>query len=274
MRIAVLADIHGNLVALEAALEHMQRLHPDYLIIAGDMVNGAPDSHACWKLCHSLQVPLLFGNHERYVADFDTPRALPDWSKEHFGPVRWAASQFNQAEQAQITALPRSLSLPEFPEILFVHASLRADRDTIQAATPADELTQMFPGSQATLIVRAHNHEQRVRLWGNRTIVTTGSVGMALDLLPHVQYLVLEYQQTGWQIQHQSVPYDLTAATRRFETTGYREAAGPMTLLYLREMLTASSQIVPFLRLEQQWLAEQPTLSLSAAVDRFYSQRW
>ena len=49
MRIAVLADIHGNLAALEAVLEELGRLRPDRLLVLGDVVDGAPDSIACWR---------------------------------------------------------------------------------------------------------------------------------------------------------------------------------------------------------------------------------
>jgi Icc-related predicted phosphoesterase len=48
MRIAIIADIHGNLPALEAALAAVEKLRPDRLIVAGDIVDGAPDSAACW----------------------------------------------------------------------------------------------------------------------------------------------------------------------------------------------------------------------------------
>lgn len=48
MRIAVIADIHGNLVAFEAAFDYIQTLGVDQLVIAGDVVNGAPDS-AGWN---------------------------------------------------------------------------------------------------------------------------------------------------------------------------------------------------------------------------------
>ena len=49
MRIAILADIHGNLPALDAALARVAALRVDRLIVAGDIVVGAPDSAACVK---------------------------------------------------------------------------------------------------------------------------------------------------------------------------------------------------------------------------------
>ena len=82
MRIAVITDIHGNLVAFEAALDYIQTLGVDQLVIAGDVVNGAPDSAGCWQLAQSLNCPILLGNHERYVIDYGTERADPTWETE------------------------------------------------------------------------------------------------------------------------------------------------------------------------------------------------
>jgi len=43
MRIAVLSDIHGNIPAFEAAIEHAKKQRVDQIVIAGDLVIGAPD---------------------------------------------------------------------------------------------------------------------------------------------------------------------------------------------------------------------------------------
>ena len=59
MRIAVISDIHGNLPALETALAAVEELKPDRLIVGGDVVDGAPDSAACWERVKQLQCPVL-----------------------------------------------------------------------------------------------------------------------------------------------------------------------------------------------------------------------
>ena len=89
MRIAILADIHGNLPAFEAALDHASRQRVDRTIVAGDIVNGSPDSAACWRLARSLGYPIVRGNHERYVARYGTAAGDPAWLSEQFAPVRW-----------------------------------------------------------------------------------------------------------------------------------------------------------------------------------------
>jgi hypothetical protein len=268
MRIAILADIHGNLPAFEAALDHVTRQQVDHLIIAGDIVIGSPDSATCWRLARGLGCPIVRGNHERYVAHFGRPDAPPEWKSDRFAPVRWAVQQLDQAEIAALDALPPYVCLPELPDLLVVHASLRADRDSIMPYTSDQQLAEMFPDLREGWVVRAHNHAGMVRLWKDRTIITAGAVGLPLDGSPTAQYLLLEQRAGSWRIMHQSVPYDVDAALRRFRETGYLEAAGPMARLFMREVATASHHMVPFLHAYARWSAREP-VPLGAAVERF-----
>ena len=226
MRIAVLTDIHGNLPAFEAVLDDVTHRHVELTVIGGDVVNGAPDSAACWQLARALNCPMLFGNHEGYVVDYGTPRANPAAELPQFAPVRWAAAQCSDAEKREMGVLPRHLLLPEAPELLFVHASQRSDRDTIAAHTPEVEFSAMFPNTEATLIVRGHNHFSQVRVWGKRLILTAGAVGLHQGEPRAAQYVLLERRQTGWMFEHRVVHYDIDRALRRFAETGYLEATG------------------------------------------------
>jgi predicted phosphodiesterase len=268
MRIAVLADIHGNLLAFEAALAHAQARAVDQIIIAGDVVVGAPDSAACWRLAASLGCPIVRGNHERYLADLGTERAEPIWSTPQYAPLQHAASQLGAAERAAIAALPQRLRPPDAPELLVVHASLRSDRDSLTADTPDAALPALFPDPAAALIIRGHNHVPAARAWGERLIVTAGSVGLPLNGETTAQYLLLERRRSGWRAEHQSAPYDLDAALRRFEQGGYLEATGVIGQLYQRELATARLQLTPFLRLYGRLAAEGP-IDMETALARY-----
>jgi predicted phosphodiesterase len=268
MRIAVLADIHGNLAAFEAALEHVQRQQVDQIIIAGDIVGGSPDSLDCWLLAESLRCPIIRGNHERYVAHYNTPAGNPLWHTEQFAPVRWTVSQLTDQQRQALGALPLHLHFSELPDLLVVHGSLRNDRDTVALYTPDAELATMFPDVQQTIIARAHNHICQVRHWQDRLIITAGSVGLPLDGNPTAQYLILQRRQTEWNVAHQSVPYDVDRTLRRFHETGYLEIAGPMARLFMREVATGAHHLVPFLRAYSRWQEREP-LPLDAAINRF-----
>lgn len=268
MRIAVFADIHGNLAALEAVLAEVEKLAPDHVIVLGDVVDGAPDSIACWRRVSDLEVPLLRGNHERYVYDFGTERASPEWSAPHFAPVRWAVDQCDTSVRQAMQALPLTLRLPEAPELLFAHASSRSDNDSVFMHTPESVLAPMFPGVEASWIIRGHNHLPGLRSWGPRQILNLGAVGLPLDGHLAAQFAVLERRNLNWRARHVAVPYDVEATLRRFRESGYLEAGGPMARLFLREVATATHHFVPFLRHYGHAIREG-RVEAGTAIDRF-----
>ncbi len=270
MRIAVLNDVHGNLPAFEAALAHAREHGPDLMVIAGDLVIGAPDSATCIELALSLNCPIIRGNHERYVLDYKTERAHPTWLEERFAPMHEAHEQLTQKLLEKIARFETRLDLPQAPGVLFVHGSARSDVDSVKLCTSEEELAQMFSGCQQRLIVRGHNHIGQVRVWDQgRMIVTSGSVGMALDGHPTAQYLLLDQTASGWRFTHQSAEYDLGEVLGRYRDTHYVAKAGPMGRLFMREVMTASHQVVPFLKAWKVWQESGERLSLGQGVERF-----
>ena len=267
MRLAVLSDIHGNLAALEAVLEHTGQLHVDGFVVIGDVVVGAPDSLACWERVTELKCPVLRGNHETYVSAFGTAAADPAWSTPQFAPVAWAAAQLGDEARGLLGALPFSLTLPDLPDVLFVHASLRSDRDNPDAYTPDDVLAKMFPDLEARYVVRGHDHVAATRSWDRRQLVTNGSIGIPLSGIPEAQYSILDVGAAP-RVTFYSVPYDVDATLKRFHETGCLDEAGPVAHLFYREIALATPQLIPFLRGYARWSVDG-TLSLEAAVRAF-----
>lgn len=273
MRIAILADIHGNLPAFEAALAHVANEGVDQIVLAGDIVNGSPDSARCWQLARSLNCPMLRGNHERYVFDYGTSAANSLWETELFSPVQWTVSQFTDRERAAMAKLPMALRLPEMADLLLTHASPKNDQQSIRPYSPQSVVQEIFGDVAERTIVRGHNHLNSVYRWRDKQIITVGSVGLPLDSNPSAQYNILERCKNQWHNKPQAVTYDVEATLRRFKETGYLEAAYPMSRLFLREVATASYAFTPFLRTYQHWKQTDPdglgALSLATAIDTF-----
>lgn len=270
MRIAILADIHGNLPALEAALADVARLQVDQLVILGDIVVGSPDSLACWERVKGLRCSVLRGNHERYVFDLDTERARPEWSTQQFAPVRFAAQQLGVQQREELARLPPTLKLRGCEDVLFVHASARNDNDLVFPYTTDEALEPMFAGATEPWLVRGHNHFASVRLWGHRKIVTVGAVGLPLDGTPAAQFTVMEKRGGEWRVNHRCARYDVRETLRRFQESGYLDTAGPIARLYFREVMTASFHMIPFLRFYGELKTREPEISLESAVTRFW----
>ena len=255
MRIAVLADIHGNLPAFEAALEAAKRAAPDLLVIAGDVVNGAPDSRACWELARAEADVLLRGNHERYVYDRGEPGGDPAWLGPRFRPLAWAAEQLGSALQ-ELRDCPIATRVSD--DVRVMHAAPHDDHVSLFPWSDDARLEEILDPVDESLLVRAHNHLPFHRnLADGRLLVSVGAVGLALVGRPEAQFgLLTLHHRRGWSVQHVSVQYDVDAAVSRFEESGYLREAGPMAQVFRREIATGSHQLVPFVRFERRWRAD------------------
>lgn len=269
MRLAVLADVHGNLQALEAVLEHAQKQNVDQIIIAGDLVNLLPDSRACWDLVKSLDLPMVRGNHERYIFHYNTPFANPGWYEENFKGLALMVAEFSDDERKQMEALPLHL---HFDDLLIVHASYRGDYDTIDLETPLSELEEMFAGSSEAVVLRGHNHQRYSVNFNGRCIETIGSVGLPLDGTPEAKYVIAENRGKHWIIQDQGVTYNHAAAVKRLETSILMEQGGPVYKIFLRELVTSRDHVDRFFDEYDKW-SQNKTLSMTQAVDAFLASQ-
>ena len=93
MRAAVVSDIHGNLQALEAVLEAIDRDAPDEVWCLGDLVGYGPRPNRCCALMAERADVCLIGNHDlAALGRLDLEIFSPDaavtaaWTAEHLEP--------------------------------------------------------------------------------------------------------------------------------------------------------------------------------------------
>lgn len=254
MKIAVLADIHGNLAALQAVIADIERWSPELVLVAGDIVNRGPESGACLDLTLQMAAErgwrMIRGNHERYVLNFELARRRPDFPSS--GPnyelsrmTRWSHRQV-AAKLDIIEQLPEQLRVDLGGETLALyHASLRHDRDGIEAASQDELLRAQIDGSAALFCV-GHTHVPLTRRLGGTLVVNVGSVGLPFDGDTRAAYARLTRGRGGWQAQIVRVAYDVAATARVFVESGMLEAVGAHAQIMLRELQTGRSLLFDF----------------------------
>ncbi len=271
MRVAVIADVHGNFEALRAVLAHIEQGGVDEIVVAGDTVNISPHSKACWDLTQALGCPVLRGNHELYIYTYDTPEADPTWAEERFKGLAWVRGQFSADDLKAMRRLPLTYALPD---LLVTHASARSVFDSVDEGTPAQTLRELFAGTSAAFIVRGHNHGWLERAWDGRTLLTVASCGLPLRGRLEAQYALLTREGSAekgrWHYEKQFVPYDRDAALTAMDAH-YMEMMGPLGQVFKRELATGKNHTLPFLR---QYLPaiNRGEVTLRAAVERFLAR--
>src|SRR6478736_3723469 len=117
MRIAVLADIHGNLAALEAVAEDLQRTRPDIVVNLGDCLSGPLQARETADFLMARNWLTVRGNHDRYLAE--RPREALGLSD------RAAAEQLDERHFAWLRSLPFMARAAE--DVALFHATPSAD---------------------------------------------------------------------------------------------------------------------------------------------------
>jgi len=220
-RVAALYDIHGNLPALEAVLADVVPADVDAVVIGGDIVPG-PMPRECLARLRQVRVPVhgLQGNGEREVLAHRRGvlgSTVPEQARE---ALRWTAEQLSPEDERLLAGWPATLrlSIREFGDVLFCHATPRNDTDVFTRLTPEDQLRPIFADLPETLVVCGHTHMQFDRLVARTRIVNAGSVGMPFGP-PGAYWLLL-----GPGLELRCTTYDLLHAARRVRATGYPQA--------------------------------------------------
>ena len=180
-RLAILSDIHGNSIALEAVLSDLRPFHVDQIVLAGDIVNWGPFSVQVLERTAREGWPVIRGNNEYYLLDYDTPRAPAEWSDRGQYPLLlWLHSQLSGHWQNVIAAWPDTLSLrfADAPPLRVIHGSPRDNKESIFPTTPEEMIASMFAGVPETEIVAAHTHIIMDRHVAGRHIVNPGCCSM------------------------------------------------------------------------------------------------
>ncbi len=163
MRLAVLADIHGNLPALQAVQAELERLQPDFVILNGDLINPMPFNNGVVDSVRKAGWAVVRGNHEFYLLDYGTDRA-PKGShdSERWGSLHWLVRRIG-AEQANfLAALPDELRL-QFPgaqPIRAAHGVPGKNRVGFYQSMPADKIIPAIDSIEERNVISAHTHVQ------------------------------------------------------------------------------------------------------------------
>ncbi|MFN7961537.1 MAG: metallophosphoesterase family protein [Thermoanaerobaculia bacterium] len=250
-RIAVLADIHGNLPALEAVVADLADQSVDEVLVGGDMVGRGPQGSAVVQRIAELGWPSVKGNHEDYLLDFRRGAVPADWlsmASREWSAARWMAAELAPEDVARIDALPFSLTARSAPGLRLVHGSTRSANEGLGPWSRDDELARELEQVEERLLVCAHTHRPMVRRLPGGTVVNVGSVGLPFNRDRRAQYAIFEGDGERFTIEPRAVPYDLEEIFAIYDSSGFLAAGGVTARLLLLELESASPLLVPFLK--------------------------
>lgn len=229
MRLGVIADIHGNLPALEAVLARLSRLSVDRVVNLGDCASGPLWPAETVRLLRATPMSHVRGNHDR---------ALGAASPDGLGASdSFAWLDLDADARDWLAGLPFEL---EVGGARCLHASPKDDDTYLLDAIEGGRLVAAAPGAVETLlgpprpavVLCGHSHQPRLlRLDDGTVVVNPGSVGnpaynadepcihVSESGAPHARFAVVTMADFA-EIEHHAVAYDWEHAARRAEGNG------------------------------------------------------
>jgi diadenosine tetraphosphatase ApaH/serine/threonine PP2A family protein phosphatase len=227
MRIAVLSDIHSNLVALEAVLAHAGTV--DGVWHLGDVVGYGPEPDAVVARLEAVGAVGVRGNHDAAALggdeiDYFNPeaRAAMEWTRRHVSPttLTWLGGLPERRIEDEVTLVHGS---PRDPTWEYV-TSERVARASVASLTTRHGLhghTHVpiaWLGAGDRVHGEAPDDGDAVTFETRRAFLNPGSVGQPRDGDPRASYLILDpmARTATWH----RVPYDIDAVASAMRTAG------------------------------------------------------
>ena len=252
MRFAVISDIHGNVLALEAVLADIDRHAVASILDLGDRVSGPLWPRETFDLLVERGIAGVRGNHDR-LAGRETDTGLGPSDLHAFAAL-------DPERRRMLAALP--FRLEPAPGILAFHASPAHDdryliddiRDGRLVRGPLDKIRRRLGAEPATLVLVGHSHHtDLVRLPEGPLILNPGSVGcpgyhdetgqahVSEAGTPLARYALVEWLPAqDPDITFRALPYDSEAAARQAERNGRPEWAMALRLGVMPAVLGGS----------------------------------
>ncbi len=230
MRIALLSDIHGNIIALDAVLADCRSLGVEQFWFLGDYAAIGPEPSSVLERITALSnAAFTRGNTDRYVVtgelpppDLATiqnnPALVPTYADvvASFAWTRGFVTATGWFDWLARLPLEFRFTLPDGTRILAVHAAPgEDDGDGVHPGTSNAELSALIAGCNADVVFVAHTHEAMIRRVANVLVVNLGSVSNPRSGDLRASYVLLELTDSGVELDHRRVAYDQKAFSDR-----------------------------------------------------------
>ena len=227
MKYAILADIHANLEAFEAVLDHAKQKACTHHAFLGDFVGYCADPKACLDIVRAMNAPCVKGNHDEYSAT-DVP--LTGFNPKAAKAVQWTRDQLTLDDRQWLQSLPYVQKVESFT---IVHATLNApqrwgyvfDRLAADASLVCQNSGVCFFGHTHVPVafvrdtmVRGGTYTQLKIDSGKKYFINCGAVGQPRDNNQKAAYVCYDLDRATVELHR--VPYDIATTQRKIRDAG------------------------------------------------------
>ena len=212
MKVALISDVHSNLIALDAVLADIDSIGVEQIVSAGDIVGYYPYPNETIERFRSRNIQSILGNHDRAVIRIN-PVGMNKMAAE---AVLWTSKHVSADGVDYLRNLKARMhmKLGSRPVGIY-HGSPRDDDEYLYEIDAGPELLEMC---DCNLLVVGHTHIPFIKKFGSGTIVNSGSVGQPRDGEKRASYVLFDDDANDFQIRR--VEYDVEAVEKKVQSAG------------------------------------------------------
>jgi putative phosphoesterase len=233
MKVALIGDVHANLPALEAVLDHAREQGTSSIWNIGDFVGYGPFPDEVVKRLRREGAISIVGNYDLKVLKFKKKQDKWRTSKrpEKWLAFKWAYEHLSKESRMYLRSLSQELRMRVAGRrILLTHASPASNEEHLTPDTPIERLRELAAMADADLVICGHSHQPFTRQVQGVWFINTGSVGRPDDGDPRAAYATLTIEPDVFEVRHHRVAYDVARAVAAIREHGLPEAFAQMLL--------------------------------------------
>jgi len=212
MRVALMGDLHANLPALEAVLDHARQEGAEAIWNLGDLVGyGAFPEEVVQRLREHYALSTQ-GGYDRQVVRFKKRKEKRRRSKEdeEYHALEWAYDQLSGKSRKYLRFLSQEIRMQvRGKRVLLTHGTPGEEDGCLTADTPEKQLAKLAGAAKAELILCGCSHQPFARSVEGVWFINPGSAGLPIDGDPRAAYAILEVGPEESQIFPHRVAYDV-----------------------------------------------------------------
>lgn len=231
MRIAVFSDIHSNLEALQAFIEHSLTKRIDHYICLGDIVGYGANPNKCIRMLQSIPgIGFILGNHDDAAVG-----GGHNMNSDAGQALLWTQKRLSQKSFVFLKNMKENIKKKK---LLFCHANPSGASDWYYI-TEKSGISRSFFRTRAKILFAGHTHAPAVITRNNffcvyikkpangavvpaaklkRQIFNCGSIGQPRDGDPRASYLIYDTEEN--MVEFHRVVYDHEYAAKKIVAAG------------------------------------------------------
>lgn len=233
-RVAVISDIHGNCLALDAVLADLRQASVDQIVCLGDAIQGGAQPTATAQRLREMACPVVMGNADAWLlTGVETGNEPISEMQERVR--QWSLAQLSPDDRSFIAAFAPTvtLALAADRDLLCFHGTPTSFDDILLPSTPSEEVRRALDHYAPAILTGGHTHQQQVRRLTDSFFFNPGSVGLACNYElpeepfrrdPWAEYAILSETDSVVSLEFRRIPLPMEALHQTLVASGHPDA--------------------------------------------------